>query len=62
MKDITENNDYYFIFMKDGSIILQRKRVLLSYDSPLTQEEKVIIALCKQIKNPINTDCIGKEI
>ena len=62
MKDITENNDYYFIFMKDGSIILQRKRVLLSYDSPLTQEEKVIIALCKQVIYPINTDCIGKEI
>ena len=62
MKNITENNEYYFIFMKDGSIVLQRKRVLLSYDSPLTQEEKVIIALCERVLNPINNDCIGKEI
>ena len=62
MKDITENNDYYFIFMKDGSIILQRKDAFGTSDKPLSQDEKVIIALCKQIKNPINTDCIGKEI
>jgi len=59
IKDISENDEYYFIILDDASIYCQGKDN--KTDVAVSQEGKIIIALCNKILYPI-TDCIGKEL